>query len=42
LRAWSHEGTPSFTYFNNTAAGHAVRNAQALGLLTAQNDKRSG
>ncbi len=42
LRAWSHEGTPSFTYFNNTAAGHAVRNAQAFGLLTAQNDRKGG
>jgi len=30
LRAWSEEGIPSFVYFNNTAAGHAVENAETL------------
>ena len=30
LRVWNDEGTPSFVYFNNTAAGHAPANASLL------------
>lgn len=34
LHAWSRAGIASFTYFNNTAAGRAARNAGTLRLLT--------
>ena len=30
LRTWSDGGTPSFVYFNNTAAGRALENARFL------------
>lgn len=36
LHKWSKEGTASFTYFNNTAAGHAARNAQTLSGLISE------
>lgn len=30
VRTWRAEATPSFVYFNNTAAGHAIENARFL------------
>lgn len=35
LRLWRKEGVPAFVYFNNTAAAHALRNAQSLRELLA-------